>query len=389
MPGLLRAYARSVDDELREVELLRVRLPLVQPFRTAHNTTTVKNALLVRVRTSAAIGWGECTAQTTPEYDGETIDGAHRALRHHLVPFAFAKTPHAGATITTFEAVANDDTPGSSSARAALECALLDAYLRARGLSLASWLGAERTFVEAGVAVGMLDDLGALRALLRGYVEAGYRRIKCKIEPGHDIEILKAARAEVGPDVALAADANGSYTLDGARRLFAAVDDLELQCVEQPCAPDALAEHASLVGEVRTPICLDETITSPAAARTAIDRRACDAMSIKVGRLGITAAQRTSAACAAAGVGALPGGMLETGIGRAALIAVAALPGFTLAGDVSASARYFGADGDLTEPFVLDNGHLRVPTGPGLGVEPVAERLARYTTEQERITAPG
>ena len=203
--------------------------------------------------------------------------------------------------------------------------------------------------------------------------------------------MLATARAEIGPEVSLAADANGSYSLDEARRLFAEIEkaDLALQCVEQPCAPEALADHALLVEHVRTPICLDETITSVAVANDAIARRACDALAIKVGRLGIEAAKRVHDTCVRGAIDALPGGMLETGVGRAALLAVAALPGFTLIGDCSASERFFGVDGDLTAPFVIDDGKLRVPTGPGLGVEPIPERLTRCTIARERLTARG
>jgi O-succinylbenzoate synthase len=361
---------------LHEVELLRVRLPLVAPFRTARNTTAVKEALLVRVQTSAGIGWGECTAMVSPEYDGETLDGARIALRDYLLPRAFA-----GAHLR--------EVRGHRAARAALECALLDARLRAEAISLAAWLGADRPTVDAGVAVGLVDDVDTLCALVGTYVEAGYRRIKCKIEPGHDAEALRAARAEIGCGVQLAADANGSYDLDQARSLFNRIDDLALQCIEQPCASESLTDHATLVAEVNTPVCLDETITSVAAAHDAIDRRACDAIAIKVGRLGIADAKRVHDACVSGGVAALTGGMIETGVGRAALLAVAALPGFTLTGDCSSSERFFGVDGDITEPFGLDNGTLRVPTGPGLGVEPIPDRLARYTIARERITARG
>ncbi len=365
-------------DALHEVELLRVRLPLVTPFRTARVTTTAKEALLLRVRTAAGIGWAECTAQSTPAYDGETIDDARLALRDHLLPRAFA-----GASL--------DDVRGHTAARAALECALIDARLRAEGVALAVWLGAGRAAVDAGVAVGLLDDLDTLRRAVAAYASAGYRRIKCKIEPGHDVDVLAAARAELGPgsEVELAADANGSYGPDAALHLFERIGDLALQCVEQPCAPEALAEHVRLVQHVSTPICLDETITSVAVANDAIDRRACDAIAIKVGRLGIGEALRVHDACVRGAIDALPGGMLETGIGRAALLAVAALPGCTRTGDCSASERYFGVDGDLTEPFVIDDGRLRVPTGPGLGVEPIPERLSRYTVARERVTARG
>jgi O-succinylbenzoate synthase len=370
----MSAARRTVD--LVQADLLRVRLALVTPFRTAHNTTATKEALLVRVRTNDGVGWGECTAQPSPEYDGETIDGARVALRDHLLPRAFAGAPF-------------DDVPGNAAARAALECALLDARLRAEGVSLAEWLGAVRDTVPAGVAVGLTHGIDELRAIVRGFVDAGYRRVKCKIEPGHDVEWLRAVRAEVGPDIELAADANGSYDLDGARRLFAAVDDLGLQCVEQPCAPGTIADHTLLAAEVSTPICLDESITDVSAAADAIAQGACNAISVKVGRLGLAASKRTQALCQEEGVGALAGGMIETGVGRAALLAVAALPGFTMTGDCSGSERFFGVDGDLTEPFVVVDGALRVPAGPGLGVEPTADRLARAVIARETVTARG
>jgi O-succinylbenzoate synthase len=358
---------------VREVELLRVRLPLVEPFRTAHSTTTTKDALLVRVQTDAGVGWGECTAPASPEYDGETIDGARVALRDHLLPRAFA-------------GVAFADVPGNRAARAALECALIDARLRAEGMALRVWLGAGEQ-VDAGVAVGVAGDLYELRSRVRAYVAAGYRRIKCKIEPGRDVDVLRAAHAELDAGVVLAADANGSYGLDEARRLFAVIDELDLQCVEQPCGADAIDEHATLVSEVRTPICLDEPVTTLADARNLIARRACDALAVKVGRLGITGAQEVQDACAGASIPALAGGMLETGVGRAALLAVAALPGFTKTGDCAGSERFFGPDGDITEPLTVIDGRLDVPSAPGLGVEPIPERLTRMTIARERITA--
>jgi O-succinylbenzoate synthase len=363
-----------VDDVLHEAELFRVRVPLVAPFRAAHSTTAAKEALLLRVHTDAGAGWGECSAPATPEYDGETIDGARLALRDHLLPRAFA-----GAEL--------GDVRGCSAARAALECALLDARLRADGVSLASWLGATRPFVDAGVAVGMTGDLDELRRTVSGFAELGYRRIKCKIEPGLDVDALRAARGALHAGVELAADANASFDLDGARRLFAAVDDLGLQCVEQPCGADAYDAHRTLVAEVQTRVCLDETITSAGAAAGAIALHACDAVAIKPARLGLAGARRAHDACVRAHVDALVGGMIETGVGRAVLLAVAALPGMTLTGDCSASERFFGRDGDVTEPFTLDDGRLRVPTGPGIGVEPLPEKLARCTVAHERVRA--
>ena len=363
---------------LHDATLFRVRLPLVDAFRSARDTLFVKEALLVRVRTDAGVGWSECAAQPTAAYAPETIDDARLALRDHLLPRAFA-----GAGF--------DDVRGHALARAALADALLDARLRAESISLAAHLGATASSVAAGVAVGLLESTDALQRALASYVAAGYRRVKCKIEPGHDVEALASARAAVGTEVALAADANGSYALEGARQLLHDVEPLELQCLEQPLAPDALADSAALASATRTLIALDESITSEQIARDAITGGACNAIVVKPGRLGgLDAARGVHGVCVAARMPLIAGGMLETGIGRAALVALAALPGFTLTGDCSASARYFGPDGDLTEPFVLGaDGRIAVPTGPGLGVEPLPDRLARVTIARERIAARG
>ena len=365
-----------MEPSVRNVELLRVRVPLVAPFRTARGVTRTKEALLVRVDVDGMIGWGECVAERAPTYAADTIDGARLALRDHLLPRVFA-----GASC--------DDVRGHAAARAALQCALLDARLRAEGVSLSAHLGGTRAFIDAGVAIGLHDDLDELRSVVRRCVEQGYRRIKCKIEPGNDVRVVRAARAAAGDDIALAADANGSYSLDATGALFAALDDLGVQCVEQPLPPDALVDHATLARErPGTSICLDESITSATVARDAIALHACDAISVKAGRVGgLAEARDVHDVCYAAGIAVLAGGMLETGIGRAALLALASLPGFTWPGDCSASDRYFGPDGDLTEPFVLDGGRLRVPDAPGLGVDPRPESLARATIARERITA--
>lgn len=345
---------------LREVELLRVRIPLVRAFRTANGSTTHKLALLVHVRTEDADGWGECSAQEAPSYLAETIDSARLALRDHLVPRAFA-----GASL--------DDVRGNHAARAALECALLDAQLRSEGVSLARHLGATRTFVDAGVAVGIGDDAAE-------YVALGYRRVKVKIMPGHDVDVVRGTRATLGAEVEFAVDANGSYDDDDPR--LDALDDFGLQCIEQPCAPERLGANRRVDARLRTPVCLDESITSVGAASEAVG--SCRAMSIKPAHVGgIAAARAVHDVCVHAGIPALAGGMLETGVGRAALLAIAALPGCTMTGDCSASARYFGADGDITEPFVLEDGRLRVPDGPGLGVDPVASQLERFTLARE------
>lgn len=351
------------------VELFRIRLPLTRPFRTARSTTTRKDALLVRVVTDDCEGWGEVGAESSPTYAPETLDTARIALRDEFIPRLF--------TNASFDAVR-----GNHAARGALSDAMLDAQLRSDGISLASYLGGTASQVEAGVAVGRHDDLGELLADVAACVALGYGSIKVKIAPGHDIDVLTAVRAEVGSKIVLQADANGSYTFEGADHL-GACDALGIACLEQPLAPDALVDHARLAGRLRTPIGLDETVTSPQVARDAIALGACAIVSIKAGLVGgLSEARTTHDVCVDAGVAARAGGMLGTGIGRAALVALASLPGFTLTGDVSASNRYF--EHDITVPFELAGGRLAVPTGAGLGVVPLPEMLARTTIAHER-----
>jgi O-succinylbenzoate synthase len=360
-----------MSEQVHEVELVHVRLPFVVNFATAHGSQSHKDALLVHVHTDAGEGWGECAAQTTASYAPETIATARTTLREQLVPRVFA-------------GIGCDDVTNNPMARAALECALLDARLRGEGRSLAEYLGASRPTIPAGVAIGWDDDLGRLRELVRAYVEQGYRRVKCKIMPGYDVQVLAAVREVVGDAVDVAADANGSYTIDDLDHLRA-LDSFALQCLEQPFARDALADHATLGRAIATPIALDESITTAASARDAFARGACRVVSVKPGRVGgFPESRRILDVCTAAGGAALAGGMLETGVGRAALVALAALPEFTMTGDCSASNRYF--IDDLTEPFVLDAGSLRVPTGPGLGVAVRLDQVARATVARERFT---
>ena len=348
----------------------------MRAFRTARSTTTYKDALLVRAVTDDGAGWGECAAETTPAYSGETLDGARLVIRDHLAPRVFA-----GHDFT--------DVRGNHFAKYAVASACLDAELRAAGESFRSWLaptraGALRARVPAGVAIGITADERELRVLAAAYVGAGYRRLKCKIAPGADIAIVAAVRAEVGDAITLAVDANGSYDLTQSDALRA-LDECGLQCIEQPLAPDSLRDHAALARGLQTRVCLDETVTSAGVAMDALAWQACDMVNIKPGRVGGADVARTvHDLCVVAGVPAVIGGMLETGVGRAVNVALASLPGFTEAGDLSASDRYFAED--ITEPFVLDGGQLTVPAGPGIGVTPRPEMLRRYTVERETLT---
>ena len=366
--------------KIESVELRRIRLPLVAPFRTSFGTETARDILLVRVRGPGPDGWGECVAMTEPLYSSEYVEGAHAVTRDHLLPRLRAVTaaPTAEDVAPALRAV-----KGHPMAKAAVEMAVLDADLCERGESLAGYLGAVRPAVPSGVSVGIMDSVPQLLDAVGGYLGEGYVRIKLKIEPGWDFEPVQAVRERFGDEVPLQVDANAAYSLADAPAL-ARLDPFGLLLIEQPLPEDDMAGHAALAGRLRTPICLDESITSASVAADAIGRGACSIVNIKAGRVGgYLEAKRVHDVCAGLGVPVWCGGMLETGLGRAANLALAAMPNFSLPGDTSASDRYWHRD--LTEPFILEDGYIKVPTGSGLGVRPDADRLAEVTVSLEEI----
>jgi O-succinylbenzoate synthase len=358
--------------KVEHVELRRVRLPLVSPFRASIGTLHHRDVLLVHVVADGADGWGECAAFGEPFYSYEYTDGAHDVIERHLLPLLFARGD------VTAEDVASTLSPvrGHPMAKSAVEMAILDAQLRADGRSLGEFLGATRTEVDCGVSVGIHERVSDLLATVEGYLAEGYKRIKLKIEPGHDVEDVRAVRERFG-DILLQVDANTAYTLADASRL-AELDPFDLLLIEQPLPEEDIRGHAELARLVQTPICLDESITSARAAEDAIALGACKIVNVKLGRVGgLLEARRVHDVCAANDVPVWCGGMLETGLGRAANVALAALPNFTLPGDTSASGRYYAQD--IVEPFVLNEGTLPVPTGPGLGVSPLPDVLESVT----------
>ncbi|MCA2214222.1 o-succinylbenzoate synthase [Jidongwangia harbinensis] len=366
--------------KLTGVELRRIRMPLVAPFRTSFGTETSRDILLLRAVTDVAEGWGECVAMADPLYSSEYVDAAADVLRRFLVPaltgYRRLDAAAVGPALHRFK--------GHRMAKAALETAVLDAELRAEGRPLSRELGAVHDRVPAGVSVGIMDSIGELLDAVGGYLAEGYLRIKLKIQPGWDVEPVRAVRERFGDDVLLQVDANTAYTPGDGPRL-ARLDPFDLLLIEQPLDEEDLLGHARLARQVRTPICLDESITSARAAADAITLGACQIVNIKPGRVGgYLESRRIHDVCAAHGVPVWCGGMLETGIGRAANVALAALPGFTLPGDTSASDRYYRTD--VTAPFVLADGHLDVPTGPGIGVEPLPAALDEVTTSTEWLT---
>jgi o-succinylbenzoate synthase len=366
-----------------EVALVRTRLALVRPFTTAFGRQTERDVLLVRVTAGSAsgpvVGWGECTTTSAPVYNEEFTDGAALVLADHLVPALLGPGPLVdGATLRRRLAHVR----GHAMARAALEVAVVDAQLRAVEHSLASHLGAIRDRVPAGVSVGIPDGPAetAIESLVEevvGHLDAGYVRVKVKVRPGFDVDPVTRLRTELGDDVALQVDANTGYDPDDPGHVAAldALDELGLVLLEQPFAPGRLRAHARHAARWRTPVCLDESIHDADDAADAIALGACHVVNVKLGRVGgLAAAVAIRDVCRAAGVPVWCGGMLESGIGRAANLALAALDGFDLPADLSASDRYWHQD--LTVPFVLDGGHLAVPDGPGIGRVPLPDRLA-------------
>jgi O-succinylbenzoate synthase len=367
---------------LEAVELRRLALPLVTPFRTSFGTQTTRDVLLVRVVTDAGEGWGECVAGDDPLYSSEYTEAAQHVIRTHLLPRLFA---FRGGRVAAHEvAMALAKVKEHRLAKAALECAVLDAELRAHGISVAQHLGAVRDRVPSGVSVGIVDTIPELVEVVRGYLDDGYVRVKLKIEPGWDVEPVRAIRAEFGPELPLQVDANTAYTRADGRHL-ARLDEFDLLLIEQPLPEDDVLGHAQIARQLRTPVCLDESITSARAAADAIELGACSIVNVKAGRVGgYLEARRVHDVCAAHGVPVWCGGMLETGIGRAMNAALAALPNFTLTGDISASSRFWARD-IVTEPLAVTDGHVPVPNGPGTGVELDHGFLDSVTTATETI----
>lgn len=361
---------------LEGIELRRVAMPLVSPFRTSFGTQTAKDILLVRAVIDGAEGWGECVTLADPVYSAEYTDGAADVMRRNLLP-ALSGVELSGAHMIG-EVLA--PFKGHRMAKAAIEMAVLDAELRAEARSFARELGSVRTSVPCGVSVGIMDEIPRLLDAVGDYISEGYVRIKLKIEPGWDIDVVRAVRERFG-DVQLQVDANTAYTLRDAQHL-AVLDEFDLLLIEQPLEEEDLLGHAELAQILRTPVCLDESITSAQTAAQAIRLGATSIINIKPGRVGgYLEARRIHDLAVASGVPVWCGGMVESGLGRAANIALAALPGFALPGDVSASDRFYRTD--LTEPFVMHDGRLDVPLGPGLGVAPIPGILEEVTTWTE------
>ena len=365
--------------KIERIELIHIRLPLVGKFRTSFGAASERDTFLLRVVTDSAEGWAEFAGDPEPLYCAEFAASAELVLRDHLVPRVVALSQVTAARVGPAVAAVK----GHQLAKAVLETAILDAELRGYEMSFASYLGWVRDRVPAGVSVGIMDSIPELLDTVSAYLAEGYVRVKLKIQPGWDLEPVRAVRREFGDDLALQVDANTAYSLTEAGHLRR-LDEFGLLLIEQPLAEDDLRGHAGLARLLATPVCLDESIRSARDTATAIAIGACRIVNIKPARVGgYLEARRIHDVCVANGIPVWCGGMLETGIGRAPNLALAALPGFVLPGDTSASGRYYAQD--LTHPFELDHGTLHVPDGPGTGVTVLPDALHRHTVARRDL----
>jgi O-succinylbenzoate synthase len=366
---------------IERVELRHIRMRLRSPFETSFGVEDDREAIVVRIRSDGLEGWGECVAAAFPGYSYETVGTAWHTLEAFFLPAVVGRSLEG---VDDFRQLVGAY-KGHPQARAGFELALWDLIGKAAGRSLRSLLGGERDRVPVGVSIGIQPDARSLVRTAQDYLRQGYRRLKVKIKPGRDVEDVRAMRRAF-PDVALQVDANSAYTLDD-RGTLKGLDEFGLLLIEQPLAEDDLIDHARLQAELRTAICLDESILSARHARQALDIGACRIINIKPARVsGLSEAKAIHDLCLTRGIPVWCGGMLETGIGRAANLALASLPGFTLPGDISASERYY--ERDIASPtFILNaDSTIDVPSEPGLGVQVDLAELGRVTVRRREFT---
>ncbi len=364
--------------KIQRVELREIHLPLVHFFETSFGRTTMRRIVLVRVEAEGAEGWGEVTCGEAPFYNYETPETAWHILRDFLIPWALERAWKSPSELAwRFRPIR-----GHNMAKAALENACWDIEARRRGVPLARLIDGTLEEIPCGVSIGIQDTVEALLEKIERETAAGYQRIKVKIKPGWDTGILERVR-ETFPQVRLMADANSAYSLRDLAHLKE-FDRFQLMMIEQPLGWDDILDHAKLQRELATPVCLDESIHNADDARKAIEVGACKIINVKLGRVGgFTAARELHDFCRDRQFPLWCGGMLESGVGRAANIAMSALPGFVLPGDVSASRRYWREDIVDPEVTVTPQGTIRVPTSPGLGFTPNLSRIEKATVRTE------
>lgn len=358
---------------IESLSVFSIPLALNEPLRTSTGTHDSREAVLVRAQSGGKSGWGENVAPIGDFYLGENAASSIPVMIEQMLPRVIACDDIAPEKVAPLLA----DIDGYNMAKYAVEMAVTDLWLRHQFRSLAAYIGAIRTRIHAGVVMGLYDSQADLERMTEYFMSLGYTRIKVKIAPGRDIDVVRAVRNKTGKDFTLQVDANGAYTVNDIAHL-GQLDEFGVQFIEQPFAADAIADHAQLASAISTPVCLDESIITMADLDAAIAAKACSFVNLKPSRVGsLFTAVEMYKRSVEAGLTPWCGGMLESGVGRAALLAFAALPDFTITHDISASHRYFQYD--VTSPFEIEEGMLRVPQGLGIGVIPWKEEIETAT----------
>jgi O-succinylbenzoate synthase len=371
---------------IESLTLRELHLALKEPFQISSGTQSRRRIVLVELRSTDGVeGWGECTAGEFPNYSPDATDTAWHAVREWVAPRVLGRS-FAGPE--EIHPVLEVNFRGHNMAKAAVEMAAWELAARAEGVSLSRKLGGIRERIKVGISLGIQASPEALIEKARAALERGYRKVKIKIKPGADVEYVRAAREALGPEAPLMADANNAYRLDDTSGLEA-LDELGLMMIEQPLAWDDLLRHAELQRRLRTPVCLDESITSVDRAADMIHLNSGRIVNVKAGRVGgFVQSKAIHDLCEAHGIPVWCGGMLESGIGRAHNVALASLPNFTLPGDVSPSERYWERDIVIPEWTMDREGWVDVPVDqPGMGVRPDLDRIENLTVRREELRA--
>lgn len=364
--------------QIKEVTLHYVQMRLKFPFTTSFGTLKNREFILLEAKdVNGNSGWGESVAFHSPWYNEETTKTNWHLLEDFLIPaLLHKKIEHPNEVSEVFSSIRKNNM-----AKSTIEGAIWDLYSQKKGSSLATALGGKKSKIEVGISIGIQETITDLLRLIEGHIKEGYKRMKVKIKPGWDVDVIREIRREF-PGVPLMADANSAYTLKDINT-FKKLDDFDLMMIEQPLASDDIVDHARLQKEIVTPVCLDESIQSYEDARKVIELGSCKIINIKIGRVGgLTESKRIHDLCQSRDIPVWCGGMLESGIGRAHNIALTTLPYFTLPGDTAASSRYWEKDVIHPEVIVTD-GYIMVPDSPGIGYEVDLESINSFTIEKK------
>ena len=365
---------------ISQIALHHLRMRLQSPFETSFGRSQERECILLEAQAEGLVGYGECVADREPGYSYETAGTAWHILRDFLVPAILNKDFQSVQEVQNHIAHMR----GHPMAKAGLEMVYWDLLGKREGRNFQELIGGKGDQVQVGVSIGIQESPDALVGVVGVYLDQGYGRVKLKIKPGRDIPDVQAVRDEF-PDLGLQVDANSAYDPDSAQGLLP-LDQLNLLMIEQPLAEDDLWDHSRLQVQFKTPICLDESIVTLRHARQALDMNACRVVNIKPGRVGgLSQAVAIHDLCLAENVPVWCGGMLETGVGRAANLALASLPGFVFPGDISATDRYYAED-ITNERFELNqDSTIDVPDKPGLGITIDTQALKRATVNRVTI----